>query len=173
MNFLFTIVYLRWSHENGPLENDEGRKSNCVVWLATNGVEHRPGRRVSSSSLSYFPVCMTFCSSCYVLIIRNHILKDGQLHFQFFFVLLKSRKLILRHLFFSKYKLSLNPWKQCTDIHRQAPSVGAKVDFVCSGDGRGCHSRGTDKDHWFDMSIRDLTWATVATKLATLPPILG
>ena len=31
----------------------------------------------------------------------------------------------------------------------------------------------TDKDHWFDMSIRDLTWATVATKLATLPPILG
>ena len=31
----------------------------------------------------------------------------------------------------------------------------------------------TDKDHWFDMSIRDLTWATVATKLATLPPIFG
>ncbi len=33
--------------------------------------------------------------------------------------------------------------------------------------------RPTDKDHWFDMSIRDLTWATVATKLATLPPIFG
>ena len=31
----------------------------------------------------------------------------------------------------------------------------------------------TDKDHRFDMSIRDLTWATVATKLATLPPIFG
>nr|CAH0101182.1 unnamed protein product [Daphnia galeata] len=31
----------------------------------------------------------------------------------------------------------------------------------------------TDKDHWFDMSIRDLTWATDATKLATLPPIFG
>jgi hypothetical protein len=31
----------------------------------------------------------------------------------------------------------------------------------------------TDKDHWFDMSIRDLTWATVATNHATLPPILG
>ena len=105
MNFLFTIVYLRWSHENGPLENDEGRKSNCVVWLATNGVEHRPGRRVSSSSLSYFPVCMTFCSFCYVLITRNHILNNGQLHFQFFFVLLKFRKLILR-----QYKFSLNPF---------------------------------------------------------------
>ena len=35
------------------------------------------------------------------------------------------------------------------------------------------HAYGTDKDHWFDMSIRDLTWATVATKLATLPPIFG
>ncbi len=34
-------------------------------------------------------------------------------------------------------------------------------------------TRITDKDHWFDMSIRDLTWATVATKLATLPPIFG
>ena len=33
--------------------------------------------------------------------------------------------------------------------------------------------KSTDKDHWFDMSIRDLTWATVATKLATLPPIFG
>jgi hypothetical protein len=32
---------------------------------------------------------------------------------------------------------------------------------------------GTDKDHWLDMSIRELTWATVTTKLATLPPILG
>ena len=31
----------------------------------------------------------------------------------------------------------------------------------------------TDKDHWFDISIRKLTWATFATNLATLPPILG
>jgi hypothetical protein len=28
-------------------------------------------------------------------------------------------------------------------------------------------------NQWFDMSIGELTWATVATKLAILPPILG
>ena len=31
----------------------------------------------------------------------------------------------------------------------------------------------TDKDHWFDMSIRELTRAMVAPNLATLTPILG
>jgi hypothetical protein len=30
---------------------------------------------------------------------------------------------------------------------------------------------GTDKDHWLKLSIRELTWPTVANILATLPPI--
>jgi hypothetical protein len=29
----------------------------------------------------------------------------------------------------------------------------------------------TDKDHWLILSIREFTWATVASILATLPPI--
>jgi hypothetical protein len=46
------------------------------------------------------------------------------------------------------------------------------------GDGNNCKKTSrtalyltTDKDHWLILSIRELTWPTVANILATLPPI--
>ena len=44
-------------HENGQLENDEGRKSSCPVRLAANGVE-RSSDRLTRSSYSH-----SFCTS--------------------------------------------------------------------------------------------------------------
>jgi hypothetical protein len=57
--------------------------------------------------------------------------------------------------------------------HSPSRALSQPMVVECRYNGSQSQCYNTDKDHWFDMSIRDLTWATVATKLATLPPIFG